>query len=140
MKDKGQFKKGSVPWNKGLKGYMGANRTSFKKGNTPPQHRQVGSERVSKDGYTYVKVAEPSLWKLKHRYIYEQHHGEIDKNVIISFADGDKQNFNIDNLILMTRSENVQMNQDKRYSENADITKTNLTVVKIKNKVKELMK
>lgn len=27
--NKGQFVKGMKPWNKGLRGYMGANRTSF---------------------------------------------------------------------------------------------------------------
>ncbi len=30
--EKTGFKKGDKPWNKGVKGYMGANRTSFKKG------------------------------------------------------------------------------------------------------------
>ena len=31
----GCFRKGFIPWNKGKKGYMGANKTSFKKGNKP---------------------------------------------------------------------------------------------------------
>jgi hypothetical protein len=31
----GCFSLGQKSWNKGLKGYMGANSTSFKKGNTP---------------------------------------------------------------------------------------------------------
>ncbi len=32
MANDGKFKKGQVPWNQGVTGYMGANRTSFKKG------------------------------------------------------------------------------------------------------------
>ena len=35
MANSGQFLKGVPPWNKGKKGYMGANRTSFQKGWIP---------------------------------------------------------------------------------------------------------
>ena len=35
----GYFRKGSIPWNRGIKGYMGANKTSFKKGNIPPNYK-----------------------------------------------------------------------------------------------------
>lgn len=50
----GRFKKNYIPWNKGKKGYMGANRTSFKKGHKPKNWRPVGSERVDAEGlYTY---------------------------------------------------------------------------------------
>jgi len=45
----GFFKKGSVPWNKGKKGYMGANKTSFKKGNIPANWKPVGSERMDSE-------------------------------------------------------------------------------------------
>ena len=31
----GRFQKGSKPWNKGVKGAMKSNKTSFKKGNIP---------------------------------------------------------------------------------------------------------
>lgn len=62
------YKKGSIPWNKGKKGYMGANRTSFKKGNRPKNWKPVGSERLI-DGYTFIKIADPRKWVLKHRII-----------------------------------------------------------------------
>ena len=79
----GYFKKGSTPWNKGLKGYMGANKTSFKKGTIPPQYRPVGSERITRDGYTEIKVKDPNKWELKHRLIYKQHYGERETDKII---------------------------------------------------------
>ena len=44
----------------------------FAKGNVPPNHRPVGSERISKDGYIEVKVAEPNKWRLKQRVVYEE--------------------------------------------------------------------
>ncbi len=37
----------------------------FAKGNVPPNHRPVGSERISKDGYIEVKVAEPKQVEIK---------------------------------------------------------------------------
>jgi hypothetical protein len=37
-----RFQKGAVPWNRGVTGYMGANRTSFRKGNKPQTWRPVG--------------------------------------------------------------------------------------------------
>ena len=50
------YKKGKVPWNKGKKGYMGANKTSFKKGHKPKNWRTVGSERIDTEGYTLIKI------------------------------------------------------------------------------------
>lgn len=38
-----RFKKGHTPWNKGKTGYMGPNKTSFKKGNVPPQQNPEGT-------------------------------------------------------------------------------------------------
>lgn len=43
MGNSGSFKKGQVPWNKGKTGYMGANKTSFKKGHLPPNTREMYS-------------------------------------------------------------------------------------------------
>ncbi|KKL68010.1 hypothetical protein LCGC14_2129280 [marine sediment metagenome] len=34
-----RFKKGQEPWNKGKKGIMKPNQTSFKRGNPPPKHK-----------------------------------------------------------------------------------------------------
>src|SRR5699024_2065007 len=68
----GHFKKGSIPWNKGLS-YMPNNKeTRFQKGNIPHGHREVGSERIIRDGYIEIKVAEPNVWDLKHRVIYRE--------------------------------------------------------------------
>ena len=46
--NKGQFEKGLIPWNKGVKGYMGANRTSFKKGDNSRPLEQRFWEKVKK--------------------------------------------------------------------------------------------
>ena len=136
----GNFKKGSTPWNKGLKGYMGSNKTSFKKGTIPPQYRPVGSERINRDGYLEVKIADPNKWELKHRYIYKKHYGDIPKGHNVIFADTDKTNFNIDNLILVSKSEMLILNRNKLIYEDNELTKVGVNIAKVIDKVKKISK
>ena len=136
----GNFKKGSTPWNKGLKGYMGANKTSFKKGTTPPQYRPVGSERINKEGYLEVKIADPNKWELKHRYIYKKYYGDIPKGHNVIFADTDKTNLNIDNLILVSKSEMLILNRNKLIYEDNELTKVGVNIAKVIDKVKKISK
>ena len=136
----GYFKKGSTPWNKGLKGYMGANKTSFKKGTIPPNQVPIGTESITKGGYIKVKVGEPNKWKLKQRYIYEQHYGEIPNNYNIIFADGNKMNFDIDNLIAVSKSEMLILNNNNLRFEDKELTKVGVNIAKVIDKAKKLIK
>lgn len=138
----GQFVKGHKPFNKGLKqsDYMSEDaikrikKTMFKKGNIPANHRQIGSERITKDGYIEVKIAEPNKWKLKHRVIYEQNFGEIPKSHIVTFADGNTRNLELDNLVLISRSENLLANNYSLYKQDKELTKTGLLIAKVIDK------
>ena len=133
----GYFKKGSTPWNKGLKGYMGANKTSFKKGTIPPNQVPIGTESITKGGYIKVKVGEPNKWKLKQRYIYEQHYGEIPNNYNVIFTDGNKMNFDIDNLIAVSKSEMLILNNNNLRFEDKELTKVVVNVAKVIDKAKK---
>lgn len=53
-------------------------------------------ESLRNNGYTYIKVN--GEWFPKQRYIFEQCYGKIKDYEAIIFKDGDKTNFNIDNL------------------------------------------
>lgn len=136
----GCFRKGFIPWNKGKKGYIGANKTSFKKGNKPANWKPVGSERIDSNEYTLIKVAEPNKWVFKHRMIYEQKYGEIPKGAVIIFADGNKNNLNIDNLLCVTRDELKVLNKCRLISSVPELTKTGLNVAKLKIKLAEIRK
>ena len=133
----GQFKKYQEPWNKGLKGYMGANKTSFKKGTIPPNYKPVGTERFAKDGYIEVKVKDPNVWELKHRYIYEKYHGKIPNGYNVIFADKNISNFDIDNLILVSKAEMLILNKNKLIIEDKDFTKVGVNIAKLINKTKQ---
>ena len=50
-------------------------------------------------------------WFTKHRWTWEQHHGEIPKGMVVSFKNGIRTDCRIENLILLTRSELVRLNQ-----------------------------
>lgn len=137
----GSFKDGHIPKNKGTKGLTGANRTSFKKGHLPANIRKLGEERICKSyGYISVKVAEPNKWKLKHRLVWEETYGEIPKNKIVVFLDGNKLNCDIDNLAMISKSENLLMNRRKYYNSNPEITKAYINLVRLEVRKNERKK
>ena len=107
-----RFKKGYTPPNKGKKlspeVYAKVSRTMFKKGNRTHNYKPVGSERVNVDGYVEVKVADPGKWRLKHRVIWEEAHGPIPRGHNVQFRDGNSQNLSLDNLYLISRSEQMK--------------------------------
>jgi hypothetical protein len=111
-----RFKKGITPWNIGRRGYMGANRTSFGKGQMPHNHRPVGSERVTKDGYLERKVREPKKWKAVHVIVWEAKHGKVKRGQIVVFKPGaDKLKPVLANLECISREENMRRNTYHRY-------------------------
>ena len=111
-----QFPKGHQPWNKGMKGLqIGGKETQFKKGHLPHNHRSVSEERIDEDGYTYIKIDEPRKWVLKHRHIYEQHHGKLEPHMIVTFIDKNISNFDIENLEAITKVENMERNRITKY-------------------------
>lgn len=136
----GTFKKGNTSWNKGLKGYMGANRTSFKKGSKPPNWRPIGSERITKDGYIEVKIQDGKLqknWRLKQLIIWEEANGKIPEGHALVFGDGNKTNFDLDNLILVSRKQLLGLNRDNLIQSDVELTKTAINIVDLKYKIAE---
>ncbi|RKW32704.1 MAG: HNH endonuclease [Lachnospiraceae bacterium] len=110
-----RFKKGHIPVNKGKKmsaeTYAKASKTMFKKGQKPQNYRVVGSERINVDGYIEIKVKDPGKWKLKHRVIWEEHNGKIPKGMIVIFKDNNPLNCSLDNLMLISKDENLKINR-----------------------------
>lgn len=136
----GRFKKGHDSWNKGLKGVVtGGFQTQFKKGNIPSNRVPIGTERIdSKDGYTYVKIKDGYLnknWKLKHVLIYEEHNGPIPEEHVVIFGDGDKSNFDLDNLILVSRQQLLILNRNKLIQNDADLTRTGVIIADLHQKI-----
>lgn len=132
-----RFYKGQRSWNEGRKGIRMSPHTEFKAGHMPHNHKPVGTERISKDGYLEVKVAESKKWMGKHRIVWEQHNGPVPKGHVVVFADSDKMNFCPDNLILVSRAELAILNKRGMIFDNADATKSGVLVAKVIQKIGE---
>ena len=135
------WQKGHKPWNKGMKGIdIGGKATRFKKGNRPQTWMPVGSEAI-KDGYTKIKVAEPNKWRLKHRIVWEKHHGRpVPPGHAVIFGDGNRCNFDLDNLILVSRAQLAMLNKNRLIQGNADLTRTGVVIADIYQKIGDLKK
>jgi len=141
----GHFQKGHIPANKGLKGYYspGCEKGWFKKGHKPINHKPIGSERIDKDGYTLVKVAEPNVWKLKHKVIWEEKNGKVPEGYVLTFLDGDKNNITLDNLALISMAESLELTRSNLRSTIPEFAKTGILIAKVKvarNKRKKTLK
>ena len=107
----------------------------FMKGRPSLNTKPVGTETVIKykDGriFVAVKIGMPNKWEYKHRLVYKQHYGEIPDGYMINFADGNHLNFEPDNLILVSKGENITLNKNKLRFNDKDLTKTGLTLSKL---------
>lgn len=144
----GRFQKGDIPFNKGKsqKDYMSAEsiektkKTRFKKGQSPINWRPVGSERITKYGYTEIKIAEPNVWELKHKVLWEREHGSIPPKHVVIFADGNKENLDINNLMLISREKLLIMNTNELIKKDAELTKTGALIADVLIKVRRRKK
>ncbi|WP_347460961.1 HNH endonuclease signature motif containing protein [Acinetobacter sp. ANC 7454] len=136
----GRIEKGNKPWNTGTKGLLKANKTTFKKGNKPHNTKPVGYERITKDGYIEVKVAEPNKFMMKHRYVWEQVNGPVPKGHAIVFKNTDKQDCRIDNLVLVTRGELARLNQSYKHLVTPETNEACVAMAKIKHRVHQFEK
>lgn len=125
----GRFERGHVPANKGvpMSEWMAPDaieRSSagrFRPGQLPHNARiPIGTERVTKDGYVEVKVADRpdgsrsahDNWVPKHRLVWERANGrEQPKGTKVIFCDGDRGNLDPGNLLLVTDAELAVMNR-----------------------------
>jgi hypothetical protein len=90
---------------------------------------ETGAEWVDK-GYTKVKTA-LGKWASKHVLIWEEANGPVPEGCRITFADGNKRNFDLDNLICVSRQEWGAMISYKLYSGNAELTKLGLNLARL---------
>lgn len=144
----GRFKPGLIPVNKGMKMspevYAKCAPTMFKKGNRVHNHRPVGSERVTVDGYIEVKIAEPRTWAPKHRIVWEKANGPIPKSSVVTFLDGNPLNCELSNLVLISRAVHGVLNNRSLRGNNPLIVKVHIKLAELRilksKRAKELKK
>ena len=123
----GRFEKGHVSHNKGLKqtDFMSpeaierTKATRFQKGQiphnggTPVGEIRLRKPRKNRPGdrpYYWQKVAQPNVWRMRHVVVWEEHNGPVPDGCMITFADGNSLNCDIENLILETKAQHAIKN------------------------------
>lgn len=125
-----RFKKGVASYHP-PKGTHSAPSTEFKPGNIPVNHRPIGSERVTVDGYIEVKIAEPHRWRMKHVAVWEAARGPVPKGNVLIFADGNRLNPSLENLLLVTRGQLAVLNKRRLLQKDPKSNETALLVANL---------
>lgn len=113
----------------------------FRKGKLNPfPPSPIGHERISyKNGLKRVRIkVADNKWVEKSRYIYEQHYGKIPEDCNIIFLDGNRDNYNIDNLKCITKSEHRVIAGHCLYFQDKELNKASIDVAKLVIKMKEI--
>lgn len=97
----------------------------------------IGSEKVDqRTGFTFVKVGE-NEWVDKKRMLYEKYHNiRLTKDDVIEYANGNKDDFSIDNLIRVSRYEH-QCLISLGWLGVSEITKAGLEIIRVKKFIKD---
>ena len=116
------FKKGHNPWNKGTKGVVKANKTSFKKGYESKNKLPLLTikKRKENDKYrNFIKIAEPNVWVYYSKYLWEKENKiKVPKGYVVHHKNFNRLDDRIENLILVSRAEHLSIhNKNKKQEE-----------------------
>ena len=94
------------------------------------------TERI-KDGYICIKISNDKKpanknWILKHRYIYEQAHGKVPDGYIVIFLDNNRLNFDLDNLAIITKDEQIRLSKLELRFRDRVFTQTGIAIIRHK--------
>lgn len=145
----GRYEKGNVPYTKGKswdeymspEGRQNSMKTTYKKGDMPHNTVPVGTITKTEDGYTLEKVkakgGQWDRWMLRHRRVWEENFGPIPEGMMVGFKDGNKENCDPQNLMLLTKGENAELNGRGLRFSNPEQTEAGLLVAKMHQAVKK---
>mgnify|MGYP000279366726 CR=1 FL=1 len=136
----GYFPKNHIPENKGKKFPGKINSGCFSKGDMPINIDPVGTEKLKDDGYIWRKVTDPNIWKQVHRIIWEEANGEIPEGHKLIFADGNRKNVSLENLLLVTDHQLLIMNKKNLIKEEKKLTEVGVNIAKLYEKISERKK
>ena len=134
-----RFHPGHASHNKGIKGsyYPGCEKGWFKSDHIPWNYQPVGTERINGDGYVDVKISDRKKqpwkrWKAKHIILWEAANRKVPKGHCVIFADGNKRNFALGNLLLVSRAELAVMNHSGLISAHKELTMAGKILANVK--------
>ena len=104
-------------------------------------HKKGGEYTHTTDGYLIRKVKETGpqweRFEFVHRAAWEEHNGPVPEGKMVSFLDGNKDNCDIENLVLIDNAENLEMNRSRLRFTDPERTKTGVLVAKTRVTVRQ---
>ena len=114
--NRGTFKKGNIPWNKGKKGVNGISNTKFTSG-----EHHTGEAHVSWTGGVQIMKNDCAyLWDgtnkraRRPRLVYEENFGPIPEGHVIIHIDVNRYNDAPSNILEISRADNLKRNINKK--------------------------
>lgn len=153
----GWYQKGHPPGNKGkkLEEYITdperladikkrISGTQFKKGRKPENYLPIGSVMKNSDGYLIKKVTDKggqwSRWKFLHRLVWAEHYGPIPKGMTVIFKDGNRENCDISNLMMVERGISAVMSKKNLRFADPELTEASANMVRLMIKANKMKK
>ena len=115
-----RFQKGHATWNKGKPHptHKNSAKHQFKKGSRPHNWKPIGSTR-DHVGYLERKFQDTGStirdYQPVHQLVWIEHHGPIPEDHCIVFKDGNRRNFDLENLECVSRKELMRRNSVCNY-------------------------
>lgn len=110
-------------------------KTRYKKGNIPHNTLNDGDLSLRSDGYVWIRI-KLGVWELLHRVIYSNHHQtKLTTQDNIIFKDGNRSNFDINNLEKINNAQLMERNTFIKYP--ADLRAAIKALNKLKSKLKQ---
>ncbi|WP_289029584.1 HNH endonuclease signature motif containing protein [uncultured Algoriphagus sp.] len=135
-----RFQKGHTSWNKGRKIPLTKEmiKAQFPKGHIPKNTVSIGAitSRRNQNGieHFWIKLGDKKWAQLKN-HIWEQANGPIPSGYMVAFKDKNPKNCVIENLMLLTRQENMLRNTIHNYPE--EVKASIRLLSKLKRKINE---
>lgn len=138
-----RFQKGHGTWNKGREYCAGGRcpETQFKPGERPHNEQPIGTEVKTRDGYWKRKIRDDAPagqsrfnWKFVHLLTWEEAHGPIPADHLVTFRDGNRDHLALENLQLVTKADHARRNSIHRYPE--ELKQTFRLVGKLKKEIR----
>lgn len=107
--------------------------SGYMKGRVHPDRFPEGTKRLwGKINPTpKCKTDNPGVWDSPGRVTWQKEYGEIPDGYLVRYLDGNQFNNAIENLELVSRSENAYINTKKLFVENPELNKTACLVAKV---------
>lgn len=95
----------------------------------------IGTLIFRKDSWYYEKVADgpdPNKnWKAKHVMVWEEANGPVPEGHMVIFLDGNRRNYQLENLALCPYDVGLEMNHNNLRFDNAQLTETGMLIAKV---------